>query len=243
MDIFFSGSDYLCGATPEAGEPLESYRDFDGEPVCLYDIPADSLARFTGKRLSLRQLAGELPPGEYAKIARGRQVLHWRRQYRFCPSCGAPLLRKHGPEMAMHCDNCQVDFFPRIDTAVIVAIEHEGRILLAERLGQDGTPFFSLVAGFVEAGESLEEAVRREVKEEVGLELESLDYVRSQPWPFPSQLMVGFKAKAKNGDIRPDGVEIKKAGWFGRGNLPDSLPAPFSIARKLIEAWREGWPG
>lgn len=240
MDFYFCGNGLLREAPEIAGlAPVEEYRDFDGGTVRLFDVPPEALAGCgDAGSLSLRQLYGTLPEGRFRAAERAFQVLHWRRTYRFCPKCGLQLERKSGGEMAMRCGRCAADYFPRIDAAVIVAIEHGGRLLLAERRGADGRAFFSLIAGFVEAGESLEEAVRREVREEVGLELSSLEYVRSQSWPFPSQLMVGFRAVAASGDIAPDGVEIKRAGWFAPDALPGNLPQPLSIARKLIEEWK-----
>ena len=138
---------------------------------------------------------------------------------------------------AMRCEACGLDFFARINPAVIVAISWRGRLLLAERETPRGT-IHGLVAGFVEPGESAEEAVRREVREEVGLELASLAYVTSQPWPFPSNLMLGFEAEAASGEIRPDGAEVKKAAWHAPDAMPAALPGRVSIARRLIERWR-----
>lgn len=240
LDFFFLGNRLLDGVPAQfAAAPVEEYCDFDGTAVRVFDVPPGASGEnCSSAARTLRELYGQIPEWRFRAAERAFQILHWRRTYRFCPKCGAALERKAGGEMAMRCASCAADYFPRIDAAVIVAIEHDGKLLLAERCGDGGRSFFSLIAGFVEAGESLEEAVRREVREEVGLELASLEYVRSQPWPFPSQLMVGFRAVAASGAFAPDGVEVKRAGWFAPDALPENLPQPLSIARKLIDAWR-----
>lgn len=242
MDIAFCGNDaaFDCGWAVGRGlSPVERFSE-DGEEVRVFDVPEGEWPSDAPAPRTLRGIAAECGPARYRMAARARQILHWRRTYRFCPACGAGLARKEGPERAMRCAACRRDYFPRIDCAVIVAIEHGGRLLLAGRIGADGRRFMSLLAGFVEPGETLEEAVRREVMEEVGLELGRVRFVASQPWPFPSQLMVGFHAMAASGELHPDGIEITDAGWFARDALPACLPGGVSIARRLIDAWRDG---
>ena len=233
----FVGDRVAFGAEPPAGTtPVETYRDFAGDESAVFDIPVNVVP--PGIRLlTLRELFDVAGQGAYGRAMQAFQILHWRRTYRFCPRCGRPLARKAGPERAMRCEDCGLDFFARINPAVIVAITWRGRLLLAEREGPRGT-IHGLVAGFVEPGETAEEAVRREVREEVGLELASLAYVTSQPWPFPSNLMLGFEAEAASGEIRPDGAEVRRAAWFAPDALPAALPGRVSIARKLIERWR-----
>jgi NAD+ diphosphatase len=123
--------------------------------------------------------------------------------------------------------------FPRISPAVIVLVEHEDMILLA-RANRFQGELYSVLAGFVEPGETLEEAVRREIKEEVGIDVKDIHYFGSQPWPFPDSLMIAFTASYAGGDIKVDGDEITTAGWFKAGNLPE-IPGSISIARKLID--------
>ena len=145
-------------------------------------------------------------------------------------------------ERARRCPSCGLLAFPRLAPAVITLVEREdGRALLAKRSMAGG--MYSCLAGFVEPGETLEEAVCREVKEEVGIEIGELSYHSSQPWPFPHSLMLGFKARYRSGEIECDGEEIADAQWFLPGELPD-LPGPVSIARRLIDAWvaRSGGP-
>lgn len=240
MDITFFGDKVAIGLPDGSATVLETFASPDGETVRVYVTPSGKVCALHAQTPlfhTLREFYGVASHRDYALVARAAQIVHWRRSYQFCPQCASPLIRKPGLEMAMRCECCHRDFFPRIDPAVIVAIEFQDKLLLAERAGEGGKRFHSLIAGFVETGENLEEAVRREVREEVGLELASLDYVRSQPWPFPSQLMIGFRATAVNGDINVDGNEVSVAGWYSRNALPASLPRPMSIARQLIDEW------
>jgi NAD+ diphosphatase len=128
--------------------------------------------------------------------------------------------------------------YPRIAPAVIILITNdEGKVLLAHN-AKFAPGIYSLIAGFVEAGENLEAAAARETREEVGIEIGDIHYLLSQPWPFPNSLMMGFSARYVSGTIKPDGVEIGDAGWFSRDSLPD-LPAPGSISRYLVEEWKK----
>ncbi len=138
-------------------------------------------------------------------------------------------------ERARGCPNCGATYFPRINPAVIMLVEREGRMLLARNKLFRG-PWYSCLAGFVEPGESLEEAVAREVLEEVGIEVEAISYAASQPWPFPSQLMIGFYARYRSGEIRVQDSEILDAAWFSPDQLPE-MPGRFSLARQLIDGF------
>ena len=142
-------------------------------------------------------------------------------------------------QRARHCPQCGLDAYPRLAPAVIVLVERDdGRALLA-RNASFSEPFYSCLAGFVEPGETLEEAVHREVREEVGSRCADLRYFASQPWPFPHSLMIGFTARLASGELRPDGREITEAAWFTASDLP-RLPGEISIARALVEDWRGG---
>jgi len=236
MDIVFKGREVSFPASGLDGmAPVESFDDPALGLVRVFDA-ADAQSA-PGPFRPLRDLFASVEAARFNAAVRAFELLHWRRTYRFCPRCGASLRRKEGADRAMRCDSCRADFFPRIDVAVIMAIEFGGKLLLAEREASGGGRIWSLIAGFVEPGETLEEAARREAMEEVGIELDRLDYIRSQPWPYPSQLMVGFRARAKSGDLRPDGNEVKKAGWHSPDDLPANLPNQWSIARFLINAW------
>lgn len=169
----------------------------------------------------------------YCAAQQAYQILHWRRSYRFCPKCGAKLERKGGGERAMRCEACGLDYFPRINPAVIMGVVNGDSILLAERRGRNGV-FYSVLAGFVEPGETLEGAVAREVMEEVGIKVTDIQYLRSQPWPFYNNIMLAFSARALTTEIRPDGLEITNARWFKKDALPDNLPRKASVAHWII---------
>ncbi len=163
----------------------------------------------------------------------GYQLMNWYAQNRFCGSCGAITIEKKN-ERALVCTNCQTTIYPKISPAIIVAIIDGDKILLA-RNSTFIHNWYSLVAGYADIGESLEEAVQREVKEEVGLEVHNIRYYKSQPWPFSSSMMIGFFADVVHSrEICIDNKEITEAAWFKRGQLPNHPPT-ISIAGEMIE--------
>jgi NAD+ diphosphatase len=168
-----------------------------------------------------------------AVAGRSLAIAEWDMNHRFCGKCGQPTDLVPG-ERARRCTACHTPFYPRISPAVIVLITRGDAMLLARSSNFPGA-FFSTLAGFVEPGESLEETVVREVKEEVGVDIQNLRYFGSQPWPFGRSLMVGFTAEYAGGDIRVDGTEIVEANWFTPDALP-KIPPRLSIARHLIDA-------
>ncbi|MEI9948447.1 MAG: NAD(+) diphosphatase [Pseudomonadota bacterium] len=189
-----------------------------------------------------RSLFAELPEAILHLVGRALACVEFEQNHRFCGHCATPTAPGQSAvasssgepsERVRVCPNCGLTFHPRIPPAVIVLVERGDRLLLAR-----GANFpagrFSAVAGFVEIGESLEDAARREVQEEVGVQIADLRYFSSQPWPFGHSLMIGFHARYAGGELRPDGVEIVEADWFRRDALP-LLPPPISIARQLIE--------
>ena len=213
--------------------PLETFTSFvDGARVGVVELAGPSPAPGDLSLMGLRDCFDCVTPQRYADLQRAFQLLHWRRTHRFCGACGRPLTRKPA-ETAMTCAACGLDGFPRVNPVVITRVTRGGRILLARR-ARGVLPFFSVIAGFVEAGETLEHAVAREIREEVGLEVANIRYFASQPWPFPNNLMIGFTAEYASGEIRVDGEEIGEAGWFDRGRLPP-IPHPISISRWLID--------
>ncbi|MBT3929888.1 MAG: NAD(+) diphosphatase, partial [Rhodospirillaceae bacterium] len=166
----------------------------------------------------------------------------WTRRHRFCGACGQPTTsREAGHVRACTNENCGVLHFPRTDPAVIMVVEHEDRCLLAHQKGWPGR-LHSCLAGFVEPGESAEEAVVREVKEESGVVVRDVQFFATQPWPYPCSLMLGFYAMADDGALTLDDIELEEARWFSRDELrsPDldiELPRHDSIARRLIDEW------
>ncbi|MCC6315438.1 MAG: NAD(+) diphosphatase [Thermomicrobiales bacterium] len=184
--------------------------------------------------LGLRALYGRLTDTLFAVANRAAQIVAWDRDHQFCGRCGTPTEPAPG-ERARRCPRCGLLAYPRLSPAIIVRIEREGRILLAR--GRNFAPGrFGVIAGFVEPGESLEEAVHREIAEETGLTVRDVRYFASQPWPFPHTLMVGFTADWAAGEIDLDGVELVEAGWYGLDDLP-TVPTRLSIARRLIDDW------
>jgi len=179
-----------------------------------------------------RPLLGFLSDEMFSIAGRAYQILYWDRTHQFCGRCVARTHQKKD-ERAKECPQCgQVDY-PVISPAIIVAIVKDQEILLAQAR-RFTAQFYSVLAGFVETGETFEECVRREVMEEVGLEVDSIVYFGSQPWPFPSSLMVAFTAKYSRGDIRIDTTEIVDAQWFTADKLPE-VPRKGTIARRLID--------
>jgi NAD+ diphosphatase len=182
---------------------------------------------------AVRSLFGLIPDALFGALARALETVEWERTHRFCGACGAPT-RPKLDERAMQCAACGRTAFPRISPAAIVAVTRGPEILLA-RSRRFQANMRSVLAGFVEQGETLEQCVHREVREEVGVEVRDVRYVASQPWPFPDSLMVGFTAEWVSGEIHPDPSEIADAAWYSVEALPE-LPMPISIARRLIDA-------
>lgn len=185
---------------------------------------------------SLRQVHGRMPDDLFALAGRAVQLLTWDRTHRFCGQCGTPTVPMVG-ERARVCPACALRQYPRISPAIIVLVTRGDQLLLT-RGQQFPEGFYGVLAGFVEAGESLEEAVAREIQEEVALTVADVRYFGSQPWPFPHQLMIGFTARWAAGEIRVHEQELADAAWFTRDTLP-RIPPRMSIARRLIDAFLE----
>ncbi len=191
-----------------------------------------SVARWALK--PLRSLMTRLDKGEFRAAGRANQLLFWQRTHDYCGACGCRTEDKPD-EQARICPDCGLINYPRVSPAVIMAVTRAERILLA-RSKRARTPFYSVLAGFVEPSETLEQCVEREVREEVGISIQNLRYFGSQPWPFPNSLMIAFTAEYAGGEIQVDPGEIADAAWFDRTALPAQIPPPLSIAGQLI-AW------
>jgi NAD+ diphosphatase len=200
-----------------------------------------------GRAVGLREAATELPVEEAALAGYAGSLLAWHRRHRFCANCGKPTEHADGGH-ERHCEHCDAHHFPRTDPVVIVRVVDGERLLLGRQASWPKARF-SVLAGFVEPGETLEEAVRREVREESCVEVGEVGYVASQPWPFPSSLMIGFHAVANGGpEPRPRDGELSEVRWFERAEVEAAaagtagirLPPPYSISRRLIDGWLAG---
>ncbi len=180
----------------------------------------------------LRTLFGTIDDDFFILAGRAIQVLHWHKEHQFCGKCGSAMKNRE-TELAKICPACNFVSFPRLSPAVIMSITRGDHILLA-RSPRFSPGMYSTLAGFVEPGENLEEAVIREVREEVNIKISNISYVASQPWPFPHSIMIGFSAIYAGGEIEIDNFEIEDAQWFSVQNLPP-LPSKITIARLLID--------
>ncbi len=192
------------------------------------DLDSDKYLLF-----NLRELLAMMSPHDFQHVAQAWQYSLFLRTHRYCGRCGNRM-RKVNWEMAMHCDKCSHRAYPRVSPCIIVAIHNKKEILLAQGARQKPLGFYSVLAGFVESGESLEETLHREVMEEVGVKVKNIEYFGSQPWPFPHSLMVGYIAEFDSGEIVVDGKEILHAQWYKPDKLP-KIPPKLSIAGRLIE--------
>ncbi len=180
----------------------------------------------------LRALYGRIEDHLHAMAGRAVQIVEWDRSHRYCGTCGKPT-ESSTSERSRSCPDCRVPQFPRLSPAMIVAVERDDQILLA-RSPHFPPGIYSVLAGFVEPGESAEDAVMREVMEEAGVHVSNVRYFGSQPWPFPHSLMLGFKADYESGDIRIAEPEIEDARWFRADEMPSFFPGRISISQWLI---------
>ena len=195
----------------------------------------------SGEEAPLRQMVGLrasfdlLPFEEYYQAGKAFQILNWDQNTRYCPSCGVPT--KQISDIGKKCPECRQEFYPHISPAIIVRIRKEESILMVRAKNFRGS-YYGLVAGFLEAGETLEECVHREVMEETGIRIKNLKYFGSQPWPYPSGVMIGFTADYESGEIKLQDEELSAGAFFRKDNLPE-IPKKLSLARKLIDDWLE----
>lgn len=188
----------------------------------------------------LRRLYGMMDEGIFGVAGRAVQIVDWDRSHQYCGRCGAQS-SNHPRDRAKECSSCGLISYPRISPAIIVLVRKDNRLLLA-RAHRHPPGFYSVLAGFVEPGETLEEAVAREIREEVGIEVKDIQYFGSQPWPFPNSLMIAFTCHYAGGDIVLEEEELEAAGWFTADKLPP-CPPKISIARQLIDWFVQGQSG
>jgi NAD+ diphosphatase len=207
-----------------------------GQPSYSVEVSTDAKDPEGMSFRDLRSLYESLEEDIFTLAGKALQIVTWDKTHQYCGSCGTHTETIEG-ERAKCCPKCGLVNYPRISPAVITAVLKDNKILLAHNSGFKGN-MHSLIAGFLEPGETLEECVEREIMEEVGISVKNIRYFGSQPWPFPNSMMIGYIADYASGEILVDGVEITEAGWFGVENLPE-LPSKMSIARKLIDWYLE----
>jgi NAD+ diphosphatase len=224
----------IIDQTPDEGWSTHFLGMLGTEACWAVDVP-DAAAEAAGEPpVDLRSLWGRVSDVEWSVASRAVQLVAWARTHRFCGRCGTPTAPSR-VDRSMRCPTCGLLAYPRLAPAVITLVQRGDEALLARGV-QFPLQMYSCLAGFVEPGETLEEAVRREVREEVGVGIDDLRYMGSQPWPFPHSLMIGFFATWTSGEIVIDPTEIVDAGWYRRDALP-AIPPPLSIARRLIDRW------
>jgi NAD+ diphosphatase len=204
----------------------------DGVDCFAVTLPPDTAAPAGCGLSGLRSLFQRLPEPMLSLAARAFQVVEWDRTHRYCGRCGNPTNDKEG-ERAKRCPVCGYVAYPRISPAMMVLVTR-GRCVLLARANRSPGAMYSALAGFVESGETVEDCIHREVREEVGIEVGDLRYFASQPWSFPHSLMIAYNAQYAGGELRPDPSEIADVRWFGVDELPE-LPSTVSIARRLID--------
>jgi len=240
----FEGSDMLLsgGSVPEYGiirqmnlktGPLR-YIGRAAKASCFAtQIHPGERKAFSNDFVTLRKLYLMLPEAHLRAAVYGHQIVRWSRKNKYCGACGAETEGSLPNVLVKRCPSCSEEYYPKISPSVIVAVVDKDRILLAQhRRVTNGMP--TVLAGFVDPGETLEECIHRELREEAGIEVNNIRYYGSQPWPFPDSLMIGFIADYAGGELKADRNEILELKWFRAGEIPD-WPDKVSIARSLID--------
>ena len=244
--LLFNGQKVFCqtgSTTPklltheqtlQLGPDISShfFCSFKGSPYFAIDVKPESLASPQQEWVEMREILRDSSETTIAITVRGKQILDFLRTHQFCGRCGAATL-EHKSDLARHCPDCNESYYPRLSPCMIVLVIRGDELLLAHGHRQP-EGMYSTLAGFIEPGENIEQAVHREVYEEVGIKIDNLEYFGSQPWPFPHQLMIGFHAEYHSGKITIDNDEIIDAQWWHYKNLP-KIPPTLSIAGQLIE--------
>lgn len=250
--VVFAGDELLMGEAPwwepmdqsvwrfSGLTPLEQHYvgSYDGRPCYAVEVEPGSLLPPGYHWQSLLNLIarGGIRQAEFAMVGCGLQVFNWDRTHQYCGQCGNPTV-SHPAERARICEGCKIDYYPRLSPCVIMLVTRGDECLLA-RHAHHPANLYTALAGFIEPGESAENALRREVAEEVSLQVTNLRYFGSQPWPFPGQLMLGFHADYQSGEIRVDDVEIADAAWWNYKDLP-LIPPAGTLSGMLIRHFAE----
>ena len=209
----------------------------NNQPCYLSELALESKIDDGTLLTPLRNLLGRIPDSLFTVCSRSIQLSEWYKNNQFCGACGSKMQR-HNSERAMYCECNNILIYPKISPCIIVLVTKGEDLLLAHNKNFPGA-FYSTLAGFIEAGESAESAIHREIFEEVKIKVKNIKYYGSQSWPFPSQLMLGYHAEYLEGDITPDGEEIDSANWFNYKKLPQVPTGNISISGQLIESYVE----
>ncbi|WP_051624146.1 NAD(+) diphosphatase [Clostridium akagii] len=204
----------------------------EGQPSYALEVSEESADQDGMCFTDLRSLYGQLEEDIFILAGKALQIVNWDKNHKYCGGCGTETVTIQG-ERAKRCPKCGLINYTQICPAVITAVLKGNKILMAHNSSFTEN-MYSLIAGFLEPGETLEECVQREIMEEVGIKVKNIKYFGSQPWPFPNSMMIGYVAEYDSGEILVDGVEITEAGWYDAENLPE-LPTKISIARKIID--------
>lgn len=212
--------------------PVQELSTLEGKPCMAYSLttPPNDLDGYV--TIGLRESWNVLPRPFYNMASKASELLYWDTNTHYCGVCGAPM--KRVTSISKQCTHCGKEVWPQVSPAIIVRIRRGDKILLVHAKNFRRSEMYGLVAGFVETGETLEDCAVREVKEEVGLQINNIRYFGSQPWPYPCGIMIGFTADYVSGDLRLQEEELNNAGWFDRQHLPP-IPDKMSIARRLID--------
>ena len=236
--LIFKGDDLLVLSDRfDLERPQDCVRSSEELPASWRELPPwceiDESHPFPeGEWLGLRTVWQRWGDEAFARVGGAYQYMNWVRNTQFCSRCAAPLTPR-GEDRGLECASCGRVHYPQIHPAIIVAVEKEGKLLLGHNARMPGGRY-SVLAGFVEPGESLEQTVAREIMEEANVDVQDIRYFGSQSWPFPHSLMLGFTARWRSGEARADGVELDHVGWFAPADFPE-IPQSISISRKLID--------
>ncbi|MBN1189378.1 MAG: NAD(+) diphosphatase [Dehalococcoidales bacterium] len=211
-----------------------------GNPCCAAELEPGTAAPAGMSFNDLRSVYDFMDEDLFLLAGKAVQVIGWDQDHQYCGRCGKKTENLEG-ERAKKCPSCGLVSYPRLSPAIITAVVRDKKILLSHYAAFPGK-WYTIVAGFVEPGETLEECVKREVFEETGIKVKNIRYFGSQPWPFPHSLMIGFIAEYESGEIKVDGKEISAAGWFEAGNIPE-VPPKISISREIIDWFVENYSG
>lgn len=218
-----------CDTTIHTISPMQDGREVR---ACSVDSPIEEDGY---EMCPLRQSFFKLSLPIYLKAGKCEEIVYWDKNTKYCGVCGSPMAMH--TDISKKCTVCGKVIWPSLSIAVITLVHRGDEILMVQSRNFKGN-YYGLVAGFIETGESAEEAAIREIREETGIEVKNLKYARSQPWPYPSVLMIGFTAEYASGDIRLQYSELADGGWYHRDHLP-TLPGEMGVARQMIEQWLE----